>query len=370
MKFERVVWPLVVGLATIAFAAGATAAEWDAGGGAKWDALLAAAKKESGLVGAICPALAQPLVQAFKADTGLDISLIPGGSPDISIVYRTQMLSGHVTIDVRTGGNNDVEFSKANELVDLSQNLFLPDVTNLDHWANHQLSWVDNARKYLALPAAYVSTRPMINKDIIDPSTLKNWTDLMRPEFKGKIAAFDPTVPGPGESFGAYLAKTHGMDFVKKLFADQQIVVSRDSHQLGEWAARGLYPIVLGMDPQYFDSFLKEGITSLSWVTPDDGAGSIVGGCSVVSIPKNAPHPNAALVFVNWYLSSRGQAVVQKAGHFASLRVDIPRDGVADYLTPDPTKTYINQYTEDWSVNELAQLFAQLKDGLRPIIGN
>jgi hypothetical protein len=44
---------------------------------------------------------------------------------------------------------------------------------------------------------------------------------------------------------------------------------------------------------------------------------------------SKAPHPNAAKVFVNWFLSRRGQSVYQEThGDRDSLRVDIPKDKV------------------------------------------
>ena len=44
---------------------------------------------------------------------------------------------------------------------------------------------------------------------------------------------------------------------------------------------------------------------------------------------NRAPHPNAAKVFINWFLSRRGQIVYQEShGDRDSLRVDIAKDKV------------------------------------------
>jgi len=65
----------------------------------------------------------------------------------------------------------------------------------------------------------------------------------------------------------------------------------------------------------------------------DDMAGLVTQGGSV-SFLDNAPHPNAARVFINWLFSRDGQITLQKAigqsGGLApdSLRVDIPKDDV------------------------------------------
>jgi ABC-type Fe3+ transport system substrate-binding protein len=44
---------------------------------------------------------------------------------------------------------------------------------------------------------------------------------------------------------------------------------------------------------------------------------------------NKAPHPNAAKVFINWFLSRRGQIVYQEShGDRDSLRIDIPKDKI------------------------------------------
>jgi ABC-type Fe3+ transport system substrate-binding protein len=49
---------------------------------------------------------------------------------------------------------------------------------------------------------------------------------------------------------------------------------------------------------------------------------------------NRAPHPNAARVFINWYLSRQGQIVWQRTMNTKevepsdSMRVDIPKDDV------------------------------------------
>ena len=48
-----------------------------------------------------------------------------------------------------------------------------------------------------------------------------------------------------------------------------------------------------------------------------------------VTVVNKAPHPNAAKVFINWFLSRRDQLVYQEShGDRDSLRVDIPKDKV------------------------------------------
>ena len=78
----------------------------------------------------------------------------------------------------------------------------------------------------------------------------------------------------------------------------------------------------------------------------------------MVVLIDRAPHPNAARVFINWYLSRQGQTVWQSVMNKKeveasdSMRIDIPKDdvlpearrvegkkySVVGFLDPDPVQ--------------------------------
>jgi len=53
-------------------------------------------------------------------------------------------------------------------------------------------------------------------------------------------------------------------------------------------------------------------------------AGSAGSGLSILN---KAPHPNAAKVFANWFLSREGQAVIQKKVRKQTRRIDVAPEG-------------------------------------------
>ncbi len=61
---------------------------------------------------------------------------------------------------------------------------------------------------------------------------------------------------------------------------------------------------------------------------------------------KRAPHPNAAKVYINWFLSRKGQMAWQKVSEQNSLRIDIPKDKIRPANTPIPGRKYIFTSTE------------------------
>ena len=62
----------------------------------------------------------------------------------------------------------------------------------------------------------------------------------------------------------------------------------------------------------------------------------------------NAPHPNAAKVYLNYLLSNEGQVAWSKASGLASLRRDVPRDHIPEILLPQEGISYQETYREKY----------------------
>jgi ABC-type Fe3+ transport system substrate-binding protein len=340
----------------------ASAAEWNAGGGAAWDELVAGAKQEGGPVLAACPEMANWISEAFPADTGVNVSFISGDLADTSNRFALELETGNITIDVSLGGVREVALVKDGKLQSLPELLVLPDVTDAQNWLDGHIQFADNAGRYLAIASEYLSSRPVINTEVVDPAALQTLDDLMKPEWKDKIAGFDPSVAGAGQSMASYFAHLRGIDFVRSLYKQQNIALSRDSRQLLEWAARGTYPIILGVEVSVLERLREAGMDMLTMVPLQDAPGATVGGCSVISIPKGAPHPKSAQLFLNWYLSHAGQQGFEAALHLPSRRTDLPHEGIADYLLLKPGEDYLSTYREDWYLTERVPLRAAITD--------
>jgi ABC-type Fe3+ transport system substrate-binding protein len=71
--------------------------------------------------------------------------------------------------------------------------------------------------------------------------------------------------------------------------------------------------------------------------------GAISGGFGSISLINKAPHPSAAKVFLNWFLSREGQTSWQRNVDSNSLRVDIAKDYMSDWQSkvPEKGKEYI-----------------------------
>jgi ABC-type Fe3+ transport system substrate-binding protein len=337
-----------------ALAGAGTAAEWDAGAGKEWEDLLAAARKEGQVVVSVCPGgMVETIGRMFKEDTGIDISFVTGTIAQLGVKYDTELQSGRVATDVRLSGVSPLAYIKQGLLAPLKDALILPGVTSTGVWLGGKLGYADITERYMPIPAEYVGGRPLINTDLINPQSISTWDDLLKPEYKGKIAAMDPTDGAIGTTQAEYIAKTKGVDFIARLYRDQNAVLVTDRRQLVEWVSRGVYPIVLGADaaPE-IENFRRAGITSLAVLSLNDGPGNLNGGCSVMSMPANAPHPAAARVFANWFLSKRGQEAYVAGQHQPSNRQDVTTAGVQPNLIPRPGIEYFATSREGFALHE------------------
>ncbi|HEY4134677.1 MAG TPA: extracellular solute-binding protein [Alphaproteobacteria bacterium] len=326
-------------------------ADWQDGGGARWQDTLAKARAEGKVVVVGRPDMAKPFSEGFKRDTGINLEFLGGQGRDLESRVLREGRSGNVTLDIILSGAGDVERIKEGFMQPIKPELMLPDVTDGRNWAEGKLKWMDKAETYMFIGAEYIFGWPVFNSDQVKPGEITSWQDLLKPQYKGKIAAWDPRASGPGLAAASYLADVFGIDFVKKLYIGQNVTYARDARQLIDWTARGTYSIVLGSLPLEIERFRESGVKNLAVGDMSDGHGTLLGGSAVMWQMKNAPHPNAATVFVNWFASSRGQQIYSDVWQTPSRRTDVHNASIPDYVIPKDGVQYLDQYQEDWYVN-------------------
>ncbi|MBI4522360.1 MAG: ABC transporter substrate-binding protein [Deltaproteobacteria bacterium] len=147
----------------------------------------------------------------------------------------------------------------------------------------------------------------------------------------------DVRAPGPGGGGAVFflLQPDLGEKFLRKLFGEVGVVTSTDRKQAIDWLARGRFALSVFPDSEDLKRLQREGfpIKEIPRTQVKEGS-AVSSGTHQLSLLKNAPHPNAARVYINWLLSRDGQTAQVKHALSPSLRMDVPEEVLKAVVEP------------------------------------
>jgi iron(III) transport system substrate-binding protein len=317
----------------------ALAAELTAGD-ADWVKLVAAAKKD----GTVSIFLYQrenieAAVKAFEKKYP-EIQVVTASTPAAETGPRimAERRAGKFLWDICICGPTTpfAVLYSAKALDPIKSALMLPEVLDQTKWWAGKHHYMDPEGSYifvflgsLDMPNVYY------NKSLVGPKEFKSYWDLTQSKWRGKIIALDPRQPGRPR-VGArilYHIPDLGEKFLTRLFSEMDVVLSREDRQALDWLAVGKYSLCLfcgNAEAARAQGLPVEEFEVYRWKeTPAISSGSN----GTLALMNQAPHPNAARVFINWLLSREGQASFQKIMNSSdllveSMRVDIAKDPV------------------------------------------
>jgi iron(III) transport system substrate-binding protein len=332
------------------------------GDAAKWNDLIAKAKMEGQVVVSGPPAagLRAGLSAAFSKRFGIPLNYLGESASETIARIDTESKAGRVSIDANLGGASSCwAISARGQIENMTGKLIDPELVKSSVWRNGKIKLIDPGKLPEGSPADFkcgfqtaewVMTDLFVNSSIIPPGQITSWKDLLKPEYKGKIASYDPRRSGPGGTPAGYLAALFGQKYNSDLFVGQNVRLTADNRQLAEWVVRGEYPIGIALVQFTVEAFRKQGLP-IQRVFPKDGPGALTGGFSVVMLVKNAPHPAAGQLFANWFGSPEAQNIYESEMMEESLRNDTAGKNVPDYIRPQTGAQYtVDDYTYDHMV--------------------
>jgi iron(III) transport system substrate-binding protein len=338
----------------------------NAGWKQSWEETLKAAREEGKVVVSGPPSaeLRKVLPAAFKARYGINVEYLGGRSTESAARMRAERRAGIYSIDVIFAGIQSMAltFHREKMLQPLKPALQLPEVVDGSKWKKGKLWFADPEEQYILRLANTVTTMFHINTSLVKPGEIRSVKDLLDPKWKGKIALQDPTIPGSGSNQAAHLYFQHGEDFVKKLYVDQKPMISRDTRMITDGLARGTYPISLGAEDADVEKLRAEGVPVSILENLTDLYQEISASFGQVALIDNAPHPNAAKVFVNWIASKEGNEVFNRAMGTVPTRKDIVADFVPPDIIPKEGVQYFDTYDWEFTVTKKEQVRARMKE--------
>ena len=276
--------------------------------------------------------------------------------PDIQLDYSgangseqapklaTERQGGKFLADIYTGGpSSPLRSLIPINALDPVEPMLLPEVKT--GWFQDKLWFADDAQKYYVVFVAEGGglAKLIYNTKDVDPKTLTSWNDLLKPEWKGKIVSADLGTGAVGGGLTALAYSDLGADFIRKLFAREQgVVMAADARQQVDWIAQGQYKV--GLFPTDYDEAIKTGLPVGEMRLPYPGKRLLAVGFGGMGIVNQAPHPNAAKLYLNWALYKDAQIAYQSSTREPSLRTDVTRENVDPRDIQDPNYEYeLNQ---------------------------
>jgi ABC-type Fe3+ transport system substrate-binding protein len=328
----------------VAQAAPESSADWQE----TWGAWVTAAKKEGTVAVVSQPADAfRSAIMAFQKEYP-DIQVQYTGLTGANFYpkYWTELAGGQSLYDARIGGAGGEAFQARDkgELLPLNDILILPEVKDPNLWfGGADAMYDDEGKQYLFSFQCYVAYGVYVNSDVVSSDQFSKVSQLLDPQWKGKISAQDPKGAAGAAHFSVWL-HTFGEDFMRQLYTTQGVVVYNDPRQQVEQLIRGVYPIGIAASDAVITDFHHQGVGLSSDKIHDTGTLST--GNGELQLFANPPHPNAAKVFGNWILQKKVQESFSESTQTNSRRLDVtPFD---PSTAPDPALlgTYVANQVE------------------------
>lgn len=332
-----------------------------------WDDLVVAAQREGRVVvlGPPDPEVRQSLPAAFKARFGIAVEYLGGRTSEQAGRLRSERRAGLYTADLTIAGMQSMAtiFHRENMLAPLRPELILPDVLDGSKWKKGALWFSDPEQQYVLRLSSQVQPSFYINTRGVNPDELRSGRDLLDPKWRGKISVEDPTMPGSGTTMAARIYLAFGEQGVKQLYIDQKPAISRDQRQLTDWLLRGTYPIAFNADVDQVEKMRAEGMPVMPVYGLPGLPATLSAGFGSVALFNQAPHPNAAKLFVNWLASKEGLELWARARREVPTRNDIDEAAfLSAAAIPSPNVEYLDTYDWNFTVEMREKVRLMMKD--------
>lgn len=315
-------------------------------------ATIAAAKAEGQVVWyttLIVNQAIRPLQQAFELKyPGVKLAYSRADDTPTALKILTEGRAGRLQVDISDGLSNMIALRRAGLL-----SPYRP--PNADRYPAE----LKDPDGYWIAILIYVFA-PGLNTDLVPlgqaPKTL---ADLLDPQWRGKMAWNPSSIAGAVGFVGNVLlsmSQDRGMEYLRALSKQQIVNVEASSRAILDQVIAGEYPIGLMMFNHHTVISARKGAPSV-WLKIEP----VPVALDAISLIRDAPHPNAARLLMEFLTSEEAQQVLRQADYLPALPPVPalspglrPEDGgfKATYLSPDE----VDRHMPEWS-RVVADLF-------------
>ena len=341
---------------------------------ADWEALIEAAQEEGNLSLSFNTSSGRslrPVAAFFEEKFGIKtvVSVGSGGASANRIL--AERTNGQFLVDIMYAGQSTANgrMAPSGSIDVFADSLVLPEVTDLSLWFAGR-HWYGDPEQSLvfnyAASAEKFDASMRYNTDLVSEEEAAAFTtvfDFLDPKWEGKIVAYTPTGSGGGGNYyQAYVHPDVGKEFLDRLLSPEMAVTfTNDLTIIVNGVAQGKYAMCIACGSAGTDidslAFLGAPVARLSQKLLQGGV--LSGTTNQVMVMLNQPNPNAAKLWINWFLSKEGATkmhTIAAEPMDPTLRVDVTEWGTTRpferreegksyyFLTSDPA--YLDRYDE------------------------
>lgn len=290
------------------------------------------ARKEGAILVYTTGTQIKPLLDRFEqAHPGVTIELVRGSSADIARRVSEEYRAGLHKVDM-------FELATHGLVVPRDEKILQP--FNSPELAAFDPASIERKRHWVVVRESYTGIG-YNSKLLPTDQAPKTYQDLLDPKWKGKMALSG--VSTTAVNWVGTMVITKGEDFVRKLGTQNIRVYNLTGRALANLMTSG----EVMLSPTIYNSHVAASVRKgapLGWFAP----GPVPVTDSAVTIARQAPHPHAAMLLIDFLMSKEAAAMYERLG-YDSPRRDMTAPGAKVeklYLTNRPN--YIQDY-EGWA---------------------
>ena len=269
-------------------------------------ALIAAARKEGAVTWyttQIINQFARPAAELFEKKYGVKVNYVRSDTGEMVIRVMNEAKAGRLQADV-IDGTSSVPALKREGLTAK----FIP-----ENARRFPAQFIDAEGEWVA--GNFYVHQPIFNTDLVKKGTEpRSYEDLLDPKWKGKMSWSSLTSSSSAPGFVGivlmHMGEQKGMDYLRKLAAQNITPVNFAARQVVDQVMAGEYPLTL-------QAFHHHAVISggkgapVQWI-PFEPAMAVL---SVIAVTRDAPHPNAARLFTEFLVSPEGQQLYRDSDY-------------------------------------------------------
>jgi iron(III) transport system substrate-binding protein len=294
--------------------------------------LIQAAKKEGEVVvfGSLENDVAAAINNAFEAKYGVKVKYFRGSSTVIIDRVTSEHRAGKTTFDIVYTTSEPMKF------INREKGLFARYVS--PPAKDYDKKLIDDffGPNYRSVIIGFI-----FNKSMIKPEEApKTYEDVVQPKWKGKIAMGNPSLHDTTIDWLSSLDRVFGSnaranDWIKKLAALEPLMLD-SMVPVGERVASGEVPLGIAY-PKYVQVWGKKG-APVDYVK---GLPVYLGDGNYIALTAKAPNPNAAKLFIDYFLGAESSQIMASVGEFVNRKGVYPPIVGADHVV----KTFVQMNT-------------------------